>query len=72
VNPRLIDEICDRIITWNKNGMTFLIIEHNMDVIMSLCNQVWVLAEGRNLANGTPEEIQRNSKVLEAYLGKSA
>ncbi len=72
VNPRLIDEICDRIIAWNKNGMTFLIIEHNMDVIMSLCNQVWVLAEGRNLANGTPEEIQRNSKVLEAYLGKSA
>jgi neutral amino acid transport system ATP-binding protein len=39
---------------------------------MSLCNQVWVLAEGRNLADGTPEEIQRNSKVLEAYLGKSA
>lgn len=72
VNPRLIDEICDRIIAWNKNGMTFLIIEHNMDVIMSLCNQVWVLAEGRNFADGTPEEIQRNSKVLEAYLGKSA
>ncbi|MBW4634402.1 MAG: ABC transporter ATP-binding protein [Iphinoe sp. HA4291-MV1] len=71
VNPRLIDEICDRITAWSKSGMTFLIIEHNMDVIMSLCDRVWVLAEGRNLADGTPEEIQRNSKVLEAYLGKS-
>ncbi len=71
VNPRLIDEICERISVWNQEGMTFLIIEHNMDVIMSLCDRVWVLAEGRNLAEGTPEEIQRNSKVLEAYLGKN-
>lgn len=70
VNPRLIDDICDRILNWNRNdGMTFLIIEHNMDVIMSLCDQVWVLAEGKNLAVGTPTEIQNNSKVLEAYLG---
>lgn len=70
VNPRLINEICDRILSWNRNGMTFLIIEHNMDVIMSICDRVWVLAEGRNLAVGTPEEIQTNSQVLEAYLGQ--
>lgn len=70
VNPRLIDDICDRIQNWNQNGMTFLIIEHNMDVIMSLCDRVWVLAEGRNLADGTPTEIQSNSQVLEAYLGQ--
>jgi neutral amino acid transport system ATP-binding protein len=71
VNPRLIDDICDRIVTWNRQeGMTFLIIEHNMDVIMSLCDRVWVLAEGQNLAEGTPAEIQSNSQVLEAYLGK--
>ncbi|MDH6055355.1 ABC transporter ATP-binding protein [Umezakia ovalisporum] len=70
VNPRLIDDICDRIITWNReDGMTFLIIEHNMDVIMSLCDHVWVLAEGENLAEGTPAAIQTNPQVLEAYLG---
>ncbi|MFB2936960.1 ATP-binding cassette domain-containing protein [Aerosakkonemataceae cyanobacterium BLCC-F154] len=70
VNPTLINQICDRILSWNRQGMTFLIIEHNMDVIMSLCDRVWVLAEGRNLAVGTPEEIQNNSEVLEAYLGQ--
>lgn len=70
VNPSLINQICDRIQEWNRSGMTFLIIEHNMDVIMSLCDRVWVLAEGRNLAAGTPAEIQTNPQVLEAYLGQ--
>lgn len=70
VNPTLIGQICEHIINWNKEGITFLIIEHNMDVIMSLCDRVWVLAEGTNLAHGTPEEIQNNPAVLEAYLGE--
>ncbi|NEO99952.1 MAG: ABC transporter ATP-binding protein [Symploca sp. SIO2E9] len=70
VNPTLINQICQYIITWRRQGISFLIIEHNMDVIMSLCDRVWVLAEGRNLAHGTPVEIQNNPKVLEAYLGK--
>jgi len=70
VNPTLINQICDRIQRWNQDGMTFLIIEHNMDVIMSLCDRVWVMAEGQNLAVGTPAEIQANPKVLEAYLGQ--
>ncbi|MDJ0714859.1 MAG: ABC transporter ATP-binding protein [Prochloraceae cyanobacterium] len=69
VNPTLIGQICEHITNWNKQGISFLIIEHNMDVIMSLCDRVWVLAEGSNLANGTPEEIQNNPEVLEAYLG---
>ena len=70
VNPALIEEICEHILNWNHQGISFLIIEHNMDVVMSLCQYIWVLAEGRNLANGTPAEIQSNSNVLEAYLGK--
>lgn len=70
VNPTLINQICEHIVNWNQQGISFLIIEHNMDVIMSLCDRVWVLAEGTNLASGTPEEIQNNDLVLEAYLGQ--
>ena len=69
VNPTLIGQISDHIIEWNRQGITFLIIEHNMDVIMSLCHHVWVLAEGTNLADGIPSEIQKNERVLKAYLG---
>jgi neutral amino acid transport system ATP-binding protein len=69
VNPTLINQICEYIQLWNKAGVSFLVIEHNMDVIMSLCDRVWVLAEGANLAVGTPTEVQRNPQVLEAYLG---
>ncbi|OUC13600.1 MAG: ABC transporter ATP-binding protein [Alkalinema sp. CACIAM 70d] len=69
VNPTLINQICEYITYWNQQGLSFLIIEHNMDVIMSLCDRVWVLAEGKNLAVGTPQEIQTNAQVLEAYLG---
>ncbi len=70
VNPTLIKQICQHIINWNQEGITFLIIEHNMDVIMSLCDRVCVLAEGTNLAEGDPTEIQNNSAVLKAYLGE--
>jgi neutral amino acid transport system ATP-binding protein len=70
VNPTLINQICEYITYWNRQGMTFLVIEHNMDVIMSLCDRVWVLAEGTNLAVGAPSEIQTNPEVLKAYLGQ--
>ena len=70
VNPTLINQICEHIVRWNQEGISFLVIEHNMDVVMSLCDRVWVLAEGTNLAEGTPAEIQSNESVLEAYLGQ--
>jgi len=50
-------------------GATFVVIEHNMDFVMSLCTRVICIAEGKIIANGAPEEIRANPQVIEAYLG---
>jgi branched-chain amino acid transport system ATP-binding protein len=50
-------------------GITFLVIEHDMDFIMRLCTPVIVMSEGRKLMEGTPAEVQQNQQVLDAYLG---
>ena len=71
INPALLEEIVDRIRLLNKQGITFLIVEHNMDLVMSLCEPVIVMAYGKVLAEGHPETIQNNKEVLEAYLGES-
>lgn len=70
VNPRLIDKIRDLLQRLNRErGTTFVVIEHNMDFVMSLSRRVLVMAEGRVLALGTPDEVRANPAVLEAYLG---
>jgi branched-chain amino acid transport system ATP-binding protein len=71
VNPRLLDEIVDRIRDLNKSGVTFLIVEHNMDLVMGLCDSVVVMADGTVLRQGHPREIQADEDVLSAYLGGS-
>jgi neutral amino acid transport system ATP-binding protein len=69
VNPSLIHHIADRIRELNKQGRTFLIVEHNMDFVMGLCHQVTVLDSGTVVASGPPAEIRANPRVLDAYLG---
>jgi branched-chain amino acid transport system ATP-binding protein len=69
INPALLDVIIDRVETLQKRGVTFLIVEHNMDVVMNICDPVVVMAYGRVLAKGSPDAIQRDEGVLEAYLG---
>ena len=70
INPTLINGIIDRLIKVNKEyGITLLVIEHNMKVIMNLAQRVFCLAHGQMLASGTPEEIRNDKRVLDAYLG---
>ena len=70
VNPKLVRDIGDLLRDLNKErGSTFVVIEHNMDFIMSLCHRVMVMVEGEVLAIGTPDEIRNNKQVLDAYLG---
>ena len=70
INPTLINGIIDRLIKVNKDfGITLLVIEHNMKVIMQLAEDIFCLAHGKMLANGSPEEIKNDKRVIDAYLG---
>ena len=69
VNPSLLEIIVERIIEINRRGVTFLVIEHNMDMVSRLCDRVIVMAAGKRLCEGTPAEIARNPQVIETYLG---
>jgi branched-chain amino acid transport system ATP-binding protein len=70
VNPTLMAKLIDNIKKLCvEKKITFLLIEHDMELVMNLCNPVIVMSEGRKLAEGTPDEIKKNEKVLEAYLG---
>lgn len=69
VNPTMIRFIMNLIQELNQDGVTFLVVEHNMGVVMELCNHVVVMDQGTKLAEGTPDEIQSNPAVLDAYLG---
>jgi neutral amino acid transport system ATP-binding protein len=70
VNPRLLEDIVARIRELNSDGVTFLIVEHNMDVIMSLSDSVVVMAHGEVLLQDSPEAVQMDDAVLDAYLGR--
>ena len=70
INPTLINGIIDRLIKVNQDfGITLLVIEHNMRVIMQLAEDIFCLAHGKMLAKGSPDEIKNDKRVVDAYLG---
>ena len=69
INPTMINYLAERIHTLNQRGVTFLVVEHNMEFVMDLCERVMVMHRGARIAEGTPKEVRANPAVLEAYLG---
>ncbi len=69
VNPSLMVTLVDKITELNRRGYTFLIIEHNMDVVMSICDPIMVMARGRLIYHGDAAGARQDPAVLDAYLG---
>ncbi len=71
VNPVMIEKMMEMVEALNRQGKTFLLVEHNMRLVMELCQHIVVLDHGQKIAEGGPSEIQNNPLVLEAYLGST-
>ena len=69
VNPARIKALVTHIQDLNAQGYTFVVIEHNMEVVMSLCRRIVVLSQGEKIAEGTPAQIHDNPAVMDAYFG---
>ena len=72
INPALLATLVEKISAVRNSGIGFLIIEHNMDLVMSLCDPILVMASGVLLLEGSAAEVRRDPRVREAYLGGAA
>ena len=72
VNAALLEVIMDRILEINARGVTFLLIEHNIDMVTRLCHRVLVMASGQLISEGSASAVARDPRVIEAYLGGAA
>ncbi|MCP1198334.1 ABC transporter ATP-binding protein [Notoacmeibacter sp. MSK16QG-6] len=73
VNLTMLSSLKERLVAFNReHNATFVVIEHNMEFVMSLCSRIIVLAQGAIIAEGSPDEIRSNQQVIDAYLGGDA
>ncbi len=70
VNPTMINQLKDHILALHRQGKTVLLVEHNMEVVMDISQRVVVLDHGQKIAEGSPEAIRRDPRVIEAYFGR--
>ena len=71
LNPGETEQLAELIRKIRDQGVTVVLIEHDMSLVMNISEQIMVLNYGQKIAEGTPEEIQQNEAVIEAYLGSS-
>jgi len=71
VNPKLSEEILKLIRNFSNEGISIIMVEHNINAVMQISDEIVVLSEGSVIAKGTSEEVRNNEKVISAYLGTS-